>query len=177
MFFADDFHPTASIIMLGITDEEEDGKWKTFDGEPVDFTNWNSNFGEPNGGDTNHHAFVYTNNTLHERSQYPAGSWNYVRKFNNDEAWFICTYEPTMTGKIWLTFYSQLRDRKKNFQIFFKIMLPTVLHSPGTNRLHQTVSRNSNGNTLFGADFDFRPNETIYGLCWEQNLKKIRKLF
>ena len=99
MFFADEFHPTARMIMLGITDVEEDGEWKTFDGEPVSFTNWNS--GEPNGGVPNHHAFVYTNNqNEHELSLYPAGTWNDVTRFMIDEALFICTYEPRMTGKI-----------------------------------------------------------------------------
>ena len=40
----------------------------------------------------------------------------------------------------------------------------TVMHSPAPHEsIAQTVSRNSNGNTLFRVDFDFRPNGTIYG--------------
>ena len=36
MFFANDWHPrNAGSIMLGITDEDVEGEWKTFDGEPV----------------------------------------------------------------------------------------------------------------------------------------------
>ena len=46
-----------------------------------------------------------------------------------------------------------------------------------TNRFRQTVSRNSNGNTLFGAYFDFRPYGTIYGLYMGIIKKKIENFF
>ena len=98
MFFADGFHPTARLLMLGITDIEEDGEWKTLDGEPVSFTNWNS--GEPNGGASNHYAFVYTKIYEQENSLGSTGSWNDVSRFNNPDGRFICTYEPSMPGKI-----------------------------------------------------------------------------
>merc|ERR1711917_169940 len=57
-----------------------------------------------------------------------------------------------------------LRDRKKSFRIFFKLCsqkfwIPQAL----TNRLRQTPTRNSNGNMLFEAFFDFCPHGTIYG--------------
>ena len=98
MFFADDFHPTARVIMLGITDAEEDGEWKTLYGEPVSFTNWNSR--EPNGGVSSHHAFMYTKIFEQEDPLRQTGTWNDISRFNNPDGGFICTYEPSMPGKL-----------------------------------------------------------------------------
>ena len=39
---------------------------------------------------------------------------------------------------------------------------PNVLNSPGPHESIVLNSQNWNGNTLLGADFDFRPNRTIY---------------
>ena len=44
------------------------------------------------------------------------------------------------------------------------------------NGLHQTVFRNSTGNTLFRADFDFRPNVShIMWLYMDQSWNKLEK--
>jgi len=98
MFFADDFHPTARGILLGITDEEEDGKWTTFNGEPLPFTNWNSM--EPNGGTNNHYAFVYTKIYEQEDSLRPTGTWNDISSLYVRDGVFLCTYEPSMPGQL-----------------------------------------------------------------------------
>ena len=48
------------------------------------------------------------------------------------------------------------------------------MHSPAPHEsIAQTVSRNSNGNTLFRVDFDFRPNGTIYGNYMRLFLSKL----
>ena len=62
-------------IMLGITDDE--GEWKTFDGETLQYTNWDTENGEPKGGISKKYAFL---NTLQKKYQNfdinPAGTWN-----------------------------------------------------------------------------------------------------
>ena len=78
--------------MLGITDEDVEGEWKTFDGEPVLYTSWNTVNGEPNGGTNNNYAWVYTRETERNHgSNLATGTWNDIDDiFRN----FICTYEP-----------------------------------------------------------------------------------
>ena len=91
MLFANDFHPTAGVIMLGITDKNVEGQWKTFDGKPVPFTKWNS--GEPNNGRGGNYAWLYTK--ISERkygARIPAGTWNDIEIIYSAPA--LCTYEP-----------------------------------------------------------------------------------
>ena len=100
MFFANDFHPdNAGSIMLGITDEDVEGEWKTFDGEPVPYTNWNTINGEPSGGTSSNYAWVYTKVTERNHgSNLPAGTWNDLLNddiVNDSSVDYICAYEPT----------------------------------------------------------------------------------
>ena len=52
-------------------------------------------------------------------------------------------------------------------------LVPKSVAFPLTNRLRQIPTRNSNGNTLFEAFFDYRP----HGLYMDRNLKKNTKTF
>ena len=67
-----------------------------------------------------------------------------------------------------------LRDRKRSFRNFSELMPLTVLHSPGPHKSiapnsdSKISSRNSNGNTLFEADFDFCPHGKA---CSRSNLE------
>ena len=98
MFFANDFHPDPDpgSIMLGLTDQDVEGEWKTFEGEPAPYTNWNT--GEPNGGINNNFAWVYTAKGERDHGpDYPAGTWNDIDGiFVN----FICSYEPSVPRKL-----------------------------------------------------------------------------
>ena len=53
-----------------------------------------------------------------------------------------------------------LRDRKKSFRKFFRMM---YLLQALLNRLRQTVFRNSTRETLFSEDYAFSPHWAIYG--------------
>ena len=65
--------------------------------------------------------------------------------------------------------------RKKSLRIFFKLCpQQCCILQATTNRLRPVPTRNSNGNTLSEAFFDFRPHGTIHGL-WTKIEKRFEK--
>ena len=87
MFFADDLHPNAHYILIGITDSAVEGDWKLFNGNPTTYMGpWNSN--EPNGGLTENYVSMFTKREGYGRE----GNWNDVP--GTYKRWSYCTFEP-----------------------------------------------------------------------------------
>ena len=100
MFFARNF---GGLITLGITDEDTEGIWKTFYGEPVPYENWKRllDNGKPSKFyGTEHLAYVYTT-AYGSQDIFPAGKWNTINfAYKNS----LCTYEPSVHGQLIFNF-------------------------------------------------------------------------
>ena len=87
MFIANDLHPTADALLLGITDSAVEGDWKLLNGNPTTYMGpWETN--EPNGGVTENYGLMFTKKEGLGRG----GNWNDVP--GTYQRWSYCTFEP-----------------------------------------------------------------------------------
>ena len=101
MFIANDLHPTADNLLLGITDSAVEGDWKLFDGNPTTYMGpWNGN--EPNGGASENYVQMFTM----KRANGGGGNWNDVP--GTYERWSYCTFEPFQVR------YPQIQNTLRN---------------------------------------------------------------
>ena len=80
---------------LGLSDEENEGQWQWVTNEPLNYTNWEMDYSEPNGDGDCAHIYGYA----HEQEHW-VGKWNdancsssmpYVLEINLDDISFGCT--------------------------------------------------------------------------------------
>ena len=71
MFFAG--LPTGGTLLVGLTDQAEEGVWKLFNGEPATYFAWES-VQEGNGGTNENHVRMFSTKyaSTHSRT---AGGW------------------------------------------------------------------------------------------------------
>ena len=85
-------------IQLGITDQDSEGTWKTFYGEPIHFENWGAGYGVGSGGsDVLDFAVLFTQPGRADLAVggSSVGAWYDVGGIN---FWYpmLCTYEPSV---------------------------------------------------------------------------------
>ena len=102
--------------MLGITDEETEGTWKTFDGQLLTYLNWNA--GEPNEGSSSNYAFMYTKKFERNNPAALAGTWNDAQ--NPDES-MLCTYEPSVDFSWSFSWFQALSNDCCTFETFLDL--------------------------------------------------------
>ena len=87
MFIANDLHPNADTLLLGITDSAVEGDWKSFNGNPITYIGpWYGN--EPNGGVTENNVVMFTKKEGLGRG----GQWNDIS--GTYTGFSYCTFEP-----------------------------------------------------------------------------------
>ena len=88
MFIANDLHPTADDLLLGITDSAVEGDWKLFNGNPTTFMGVNGSGNKPNGGVTENYMIMFTKKEGLGRE----GIWNDFPGILERVSY--CTFEP-----------------------------------------------------------------------------------